>query len=324
MRVAIDLGFGYTKVKTSLGDKLCFPSVLGKKRKDSYLSSFLKSDDYVVKIDIEGDKKEYYVGEMAEINGFSRKWNSDKSMDSKTIKVLALSALAILSNGEDIELKIGLPISLFQKYKLSEKNALEGLKAKVAVNGEDAKEINIKSVDVGVQGLGAYFSIALDDKEDKTLSSLALIDIGYRTVDYLFVIKGSKGMSLSDEFSGTLEDEGLNVALNDALRELKADEIEIGLSDLEKAIISSQYLVDTGKKEVDISKYIESSFSRLAERISSKLNIIWQGLERELPLMYLTGGGGEMLFKYLKKYYPVAKKHKNPRFANCDGYLLVL
>ena len=129
---------------------------------------------------------------------------------------------------EEIDLAVGLPISIFDKQKEELKNALQGIELTISVNKEEFKTYKIKSVYVFIQGAGAYYSMIMDLNGEITNYDLAnrscgIIDIGYRTVDYLVMGKGKKGIHVLDDLTGSLEEEGMNYATKEIQQFLLSD-----------------------------------------------------------------------------------------------------
>lgn len=328
MKIAVDIGFGYTKVKSEDGVQKSFPSVFGKAKKELFGKQFRQTkEDYRVVITIGGEEKRYYVGDLAIINSCVRNWNSDKSMDKEQLRVLALTALALVvdDNTNEVDLILGLPISLFQKYSESLKSVFEGLEAKVKLNDKADKEIIISSVSVGMQSLGAYFALVTNKDEKIEVSSMGIIDVGYRTVDYLMLKMLRNGtkkkMAFLDSHSGTLEEEGVYNVFKDVMNRLKEDDINVPILELEQTVIYNKGILDTKIGKVDVNDYMAEALDDLARRIKSQLNVAWGEMAEDLSLVYLCGGGGALIHDYLKEHYTDVRLQDEARFVNCDGYL---
>lgn len=329
MRISVDIGFGFIKGVNEKGEKVCFPSVVGRKTLNMLSGLVGVQDDYIVAI--EGSKSDtttYYVGDVAITNKFERNWNNDKSFDLNLLKVFCGTCISLLGGDEkDVDLSVGLPISFFNSHRQDLKDMLQGMKIKIKVNDGEFKTFTIKSVYVFIQGAGAYYATIFNTdgdvvNYDLANSSCAIIDIGYRTVDYLVMEKGKKGINVLDNLTGSLEDEGMNVAMQEIAQALF---MECGgvvdLVEVEKALLWSNGKMEYGPSIIDLRKHQEEAYSHLAEKIKNKINIQWNKTAVSIPVIYLTGGGASELYKYMHKHFKQLKVQDNGQYANAIGYL---
>lgn len=335
MRVAVDIGFGFVKVLSENGDMKCFPSIITK-RSDSSLKSIIggTEDDYAITYkELSGDntEKKYYVGDAGMTNGGERRWEDKTKINVDDIKIFLSTAVGLVNSSNDpVDLCVGLPLSFYVDKKDELKNVIESLQAEVSIAGIKSKRtINCKSVFVFPQGAGAYYAAMYDvngnlKKENINLvtSSVGIIDIGYRTVDYLVMGKARKGITMMENLSGSLEEDGMNIALQDIERAV-SEKIRrnIGLNAIEKALFWFGGNLEYKGEEINLIPYEESSYKERAEQIASKIKIKW-GLEGELlATVIITGGGGAALYPYLKDQFEQAQLQENASYANCVGYL---
>lgn len=335
MRVAIDIGFGFIKAINENGKTECFPSIIAK-RGESSMSSFVgKSDPYAViywEVEEGGKKNEkrLFVGDAALTNGGERKWkDKDQKLDTEDIKVFISVALAALSTGkESFDICVGLPISYFNSKKEELESILTSLNARIMMSGQTVlHEIKINSVSVFPQGIGAYYAALFDiNGKPKNLrlvtSSVGVIDVGYRTVDYLVMGKSKNGIVPKDHLSGSLEEDGMNKAIKDIADAISAElNREITIVEVEKAILWFDNELNYKGQTYSLSKYVDAAYKDLAESISSKIKIKW-GLEGDmLEHIIITGGGGGSLFPFLKNNFEHADLQEKSEFANASGYL---
>lgn len=321
MNISIDVGFGFTKVKFK--KKLeSFPSVVGSVRETDL--NFLNDqygvqEDYMVSIKESGIEKSYYVGNLAMINRVERNWNADRTIDDDILKTLVLTAIAAVKASGELEVSVGLPIAIYNEQRDRVESILYGVEAEVSLNSEKHKKIKISKVNVLVQGLGACIDL-ITTKQENLPNFFAVIDVGYRTVDYLVVKMTSKGQTIVGRFSGTLSEEGMNVAFNLAIEKLKAKGIKISYADFEKAVINQEYEVFHKDGKINIKDDVQEEFKMLAERIKDKLNVKWKEISEELAKVFITGGGSRDLFSYLNKYYTNAELQESSQYANVSGY----
>lgn len=338
MRIAVDIGFGFVKAMNEKGEKVSFPSVLAK-RSDSALRGIIGGaiDDYSITYWEDGvngakeNEKKMYIGEAAMTNGGERKWDDKGKFNIEDLKVFISVAVGLINPAnEPIELCVGLPMSYYIDVKDSLREALKSLKAFVSIYGlKPAREIATKNLFIFPQGAGAYYAAiySIDGQiKDYELagSSVGVIDIGYRTVDYLVMGKGRKGLTMLDGLFGSLEDEGMNIAFQDIQRSLvdsgKIKE-EVGIIEIEKALLWFGGKLEYKTGEIDITEYEEMAYIERAEQIASKIKIKWGTEGNVIRKIFITGGGGEALCAVLKNKFDQAVLQDNPSHANCEGYL---
>lgn len=338
MRIAVDIGFGFVKSMNEFGMKTSFPSVLAK-RSDSALKSIIGGavDDYSVTYwegsadGIRENEKKLYIGEAAMTNGGERKWDDKGKFNVDDLKVFITAAVGLINpNNESVDLCVGLPMSYYVEVKDALREALKSLKANISILGhKPLRKVDINSLFIFPQGAGAYYAAIYNiDGEIKDYelagSSVGVIDIGYRTVDYLVMGKGRKGLTMLDGMYGSLEEEGMKVAYLDIQRSLIDDGMvkeEVGIIEIEKAILwfGGNFEYKTG--DINVTEYEERAYKERSEQIASKIKIKWGAEGNVIRKIFITGGGGETLFPFLKSKFDQAVLQDNPSHANCEGYL---
>lgn len=338
MRIAVDIGFGFIKVMSENGAKESFPSVIAKRSENS-LKGIVggAGDDYSVvywEIDKDGEKqneKRCYVGDAAMTNGGTRKWEDKSDFNVEEMKIFISTAVTLVNpKNEPVDICVGLPMSYYLQKKEELEEVLKSINAKTAITGiARVGEIKFNSVFCFPQGAGAYYA-AIFDIEGKikdynlATSSVGVIDIGYRTVDYLVMGKGRKGISIIDGLSGSLEEDGMNKVFQNiqkSVSELSNVQHEISLLDIEKAILWFGSKLDYRRETINIANIEEEAYREHAENIASKIKIKWGSEGELLTTILISGGGGESLFQTLKEKFEQAELQENCSFANCEGYL---
>ncbi len=336
MRVAVDIGYGFVKVLSESGEKQSFPSILTK-RIDSSLKSVIGGavDDYSITYreitNSASDEKKYYIGDAGMTNGGERRWEDKTKINVDDIKVFIATAVGLVNPSNDpVDLCVGLPMSYYMEKKDELKDVISTLQAEVLISGIKSKRIiKCNSVFVFPQGAGAYYASMYDvngmlksENINLVTSSVGIIDIGYRTVDYLVMGKGRKGITMLENLSGSLEDDGMNIALQDIERAISEKlKRNIGLIEVEKTLFWFGGKFDYKGEEIILIPYEENAYKERAEQIASKMKLKW-GVEGELlSAIIITGGGGEALFPWLNDKFEQAQIQDNAAFANCEGYL---
>lgn len=335
MRIAVDIGFGFIKAMSEHGNKTSFPSVISK-RGETSLKGIVggADDDYSIIYWEDGisgreNEKKCYVGDAGITNGGNRKWEDKSDFNEDDMKVFIATAVGLLNpSNEIVDLCVGLPMSYYMQKKDELVKVLESLNAKISYAGINGiREVKFKSIFVFPQGAGAYYSAVFEcngEIKDYNLasSSVGVIDIGYRTVDYLVMGKGRKGINIIDNLSGSLEEDGMHRAFQQIENNI-SEKVgrEIGLIEVEKALLWFGGKLDYRRESYNLIEYEEQAYKERAEQISSKIKIKW-GVDGDLlDIILITGGGGESLYPILKEKFEQSELQKEPAFANCKGYL---
>lgn len=333
MRISVDIGFGYTKAVSETGREVMFPSVVGRKFTSS-LEGILggNQEDYIVTLrqpEIPNDEAQsYYVGDAAMTAGGTRTWEEEHAKN-RNLDVLISTAMGLLNEKDDepVQLAVGLPMSVFMAQQNELKKKLTGLHI-TCVIGNKTKELRVESVFVFPQGAGVYYA-ALHDIDggirnmEFVNKQVAVIDVGYRTTDFLFMVKGKKGLVPRPEpFSGS-EDIGMNTAhmeiQTEILRPLKGQQADI--LDIEKAIMWYNGMMPIKGGELDLKPYRTRAYANLADEIASRLKRRWGDDINTLSAIIIGGGGGDALYSHFENSFPAAMKIEKPEYANARGYL---
>lgn len=336
MRIAVDIGFGFVKAMNELGSKIIFPTVIARQSENT-LRGIVggTGDDYSIiywetsKTGETFNQKKLYVGDAGITNLANRRWEDKTEFNAEDLKVFISTAVGLLNtNNKKIDLVVGLPVSYYLKQKDELISILKDLKAKISYEGiTGIREIQFNDIFVFPQGAGAYYS-AIFDKNGEIVnynlanSSVGIIDVGFRTVDYLVMAKGRKSISIVDRLTGSLEEEGINRAFQQIESEI-SNEIgkSLGVMEIEKAILWFDSKLDYKRNQIDLKVYEERAYKDLAENISSQIKQKWGSDEDTLPIILITGGGGQVLYPILKTKFKQAELQANSSFANCEGYL---
>lgn len=338
MRIAVDIGFGFVKVMSEHGEKFLFPSVIAN-RNDNSLKSIIggTEDDYSITYwEIEGNNenekintRKCYVGDAGLTNNGIRRWEDKDQFNIDELKIFISTAIGLVNaNNDEVDLCVGLPMSYYLQKKDELIQMLETINARVSYTGiKNVRKIKIKSIFVFPQGAGAYYS-AICDKEGEikdynlATTSVGIVDIGYRTVDFLVMGKGRKGITMFDTMSGSLEEDGMNKAYQEIESEVsKKIGSEIGIIEVEKALLWFGGQLDYLGEAIDLLQFEEGVYKSRAEVISSKIKLKWGKQEERLSTVLITGGGGEEVYEAMQEKFKKAKLQKNATYANCEGYL---
>lgn len=328
MRISVDIGYGFTKAVNEEGKEVSYPSVVGRKFESS-LGGVLggNHEDYEVKLKYKDEDVEqsFYVGDAAMSAGGSRTWE-EEAAKNRNLFVLVSTAISLLkTDDEPVDLAVGLPMSFFNTQRKAIKEALENLEAVCEVSGVE-NEFQIRSVFVFPQSAGIYYS-ALHDinggiKNINLINKpVAIIDVGYRTVDILYMARSKKGLMPREDLSGS-EDLGMNEAHKivqmDTSKLIKSN---ADLIDIEKALLWFNGDFDYKGNTYNLRSTRDQAYENHAQAIMSWVKQKWGDEINMLSAVIIGGGGGDSLFPYFREDIATATKVEQPEFANARGYL---
>jgi len=292
-------------------------------------------DDYSVtywEVNKDGNyenEKKLYIGDAGLSNGGTRKWEDKDKFNVEDLKIFIVTAVGLLNpQNEKVDLCLGLPMSYYLEKKDELKEGLKDLNARVSIFGlKNLRMIEFESIFVFPQGAGAYYSSFCDIKGnitdyDLAQSNAGVIDIGFRTVDFLVMMKGRNGIQIADNLSGSLEEDGMNVAFQNIQKSVSEKVFkEVALEEIEKAVLWFNSKFDFRGETIDITQYEDQAYKELAEEICSKIKIRWGSDGDLLSRIVITGGGAEELFPYIREKFDTAVIQEDCAFGNCKGYL---
>lgn len=262
MKIALDLGFGWTKVCTDTGKCFKFPTWLA-----------YYSNDSIGEVDrVVVDGREYVVGEDARI-------------ERQKITIAGIQ-----------ELLNYFPV--FKKYVLEKLNVPENeaqiITGLPPAHKDKAKILEKMGATVLPQGVGIFLDIA--DKIDT--SEVLIFDIGFNTVDYILVLNGKKKKGRTIEKQGIERMiELFRDKLPDELSYLKRSAFQT-LPTLMRTF-EKGYAVIEGEK-IDLTPYKERAIEEYNEHLQNKLKSEVGNLISEIEQIVVAGGGAYYL-KNLRK-----------------------
>lgn len=329
MRISVDIGYGFTKAVNEEGKEVSFPSVVGRKF-GSTLGNVLgvAQEDYEIKLkykDEDREEQSFYVGDAGMSAGGSRTWEEEAAKNRNLI-VLVSTAIAILNTkDEPVDLAVGLPMSYFNTQRKAIREALRNLEV-ICEIGNEEKEIHIQSVFVFPQSAGVYYAaIHNTDGSIKNINLInkpvSIIDVGYRTVDILYMARSKKGLMPREDLSGS-EDLGMNEAHKEV--QIETSKLIRGTADIikvEKALLWFNGDFDYKGNTYNLRKIQQKAYENHAQSIISWVKQKWADEINDLSAILIGGGGGESLYPYFSESFPTAMKVEQPEFANARGYL---
>ena len=334
--ISIDLGFGHVKAVNEDGRTLTFPSVYNKLTKKALFGAV---EDYVLDIveDKNGEvaKRSFNVGCASQVEGAERRWDDKTSeFNQEQLEIYITTAIAGLvgkPGAYEIDLLLGLPISYFLSKQDSLKQALKGKKFKVFLNNSKAEYgITLKTVTVQPQGVGALnnelFNLTGNVKNQELhKDAVFLIDIGHRTVDYLYMKTLPSGKRINvATLTGSAEELGMNKSYQ-KIRDRILDEtgFQVTEADLEWVALNPEkgYKMILRGQEIDLSNIFKEEYISHAKAISDRIKKLLDVEEQNVQHFLITGGGAMPLYEYMEDEFHGMRKCDECKFANARGYM---
>lgn len=262
------------------------------------------------------------LGEDA-VLGSNFMWKTDEEKNDEPFYtpfiLLALTRMGITN----ADIVLGLPVSTASNKKKVDrvKEAYSGTK-EATINGRNITFTTRASV--MAEPLGTYLSLVLDEnnryvKNGPFLNDqLAIVDIGYRTVDFVILDRGKlaathtsmSGMiQLFDGIKAYLESEYGKMRPNEEVRIYNKIISGFGVATLK---IAGEFVrPDFWKRAAELK-------AQLAKDIADEVRIVLNKIRPDKVM--LTGGGALFLKEELMNNNRHFLMHHNPRFANVLGF----
>ena len=305
--LAIDVGHGWTKA-LSATKRVYFPSLIAAAPPALDLGEYAQSNA----VHING--RAYFVGEAARPYA-TPLWARDKASDRETLFLLMIAAASLEADG-DLQLATGLPLSWYGDQRAALQTALESLPPQtIQLPKQPARTLHIVSAEVLPQAMAAAIAL-LSDPVSSGQSTL-LIDIGYRTSDYLTIQRRpNKPPDFILPQSGTIE---LGMSL---IAETVAVELENlyhqpftpGEVETAPQIMMKGHAVDLHAPRQQARELLVTQLHQeLVYRLKTQLDRMHQ--------IILVGGGASVLTEPLHRLLDVpVMMATDPQWANVRGY----
>jgi plasmid segregation protein ParM len=321
--IGVDLGYGFVKATDGKSDIL-FPAVVGQARNLRYVNDEASEHNYINNMDVIVEGREYFVGDLAnrqsDIVLFSL---NENRMDEGISKVLLVTALSLLANGRNTDYNIvtGLPVGFYTETKQTITQHFKGrhnITLRLNQQTEQEKTLQVNEVKVLPQPFGSLFNLILDQNgalidENMAAAKIGIIDIGFRTTDYIVI----HSLENIDRLSGSS-----NTALSTAyimISEMLRDEFRITKPIYQLDEIVRQSVIRISGKSYNLEEIKKHAFAMVAEKLVTEITGIWTN-RWELDMVFITGGGGIAIADYILPYFENAMLVKEAQFANVYGF----
>ena len=315
--VGLDVGFGYTKV-TDGSKAFIFPSVVSPQVNISFRSGVQDPTNRLDNLEITLEGETCFVGSLALRQGkFARSTLDRSRTKNREFRFLSLTALALLAETpfDEFSIVTGLPVDDYDDRGLIEEN-LSG-RFRIDIAGREF-QFNVRNIMVVPQPYGALMDLIFKDTrgnidEKYSDAQVGIIDIGYKTTDFVVVHKGEYIQKLS----GSLK-KGISTFYQAAIPKLSAH--YQGNWDLQMVDVALRdgFINCLGNRiEID-PELINQELEGLADEIVSWIYTRWSG--EPVDYFVCTGGGSIPLKHLLRKAFPQMSFAENPQQANVQGF----
>jgi plasmid segregation protein ParM len=318
MLLGLDIGFGFSKTVTRFGAD-AFPSVVADwTPADVQIGGFDRSD--LEALAYQG--RQYLVGERALkvgrrlFVGLSREW-----FGTVPYRLLVLNAIRrrVPQSSLPVTVVTGLPVGDIPQHLVTVKRQLVGTHRLEVLPAGRTWEVTIADARVIPQPLGTVFSQVMDDEGNLTDARLVemrigVLDVGFRTSDY-FTLQGFEVIPAQCLTRNT----GIAELLLDVSREVSSRYgVETDPHALNDVVLRKMLAV--GARTADISGIVDPLLDRHAEAILAHGRMLWGDEARDLQVLWMTGGGAQLLGARLKELAPHATLVTNARIQNAVGF----
>lgn len=331
--VAVDLGYGFVKAMSSNGKQVLFPSIVGNGYQRGMMDLFGDTSQDLSNIHVQVQGEDYFVGELAKESRSQSRIFERERFNHMYTHILLNVAIQLVTDKNTSAVKVvtGLPLDFYQSqakdFQVSITGVQPGLKWQSGpVTG--SRQIAIEEALVFPQGASAIFAALMDKngqpnhaEQIREGSIIGLIDIGFRTTDFV-VVEMKQGGSFvpKTKLSGTVDEGVFNL-----YREIRqAYKTKTGGADLGETyvdrILRDKELTYRGEK-IDFSQVIDKSLQAITANIVDRLKAVWAEESDLFDSIFLAGGGGAL---FADQFQPAfdnrLKTIPSSQFANTVGY----
>jgi len=306
--IAIDIGHGWTKVLTGAGARTRFPSLIAPAPAAVDLGEWSQSP--VVRI----NQLPYLVGESARPYA-TPLWSRSKATDADTLRLLWVAMAHVGASGS-VQIATGLPLAWFGTQRQAFRETLIGCHGTVQLPGEPPQDITIESAKILPQAVAG--AIATWSHPVIAPDRALIIDIGYRTSDFLIVKRAPQApLDIALDGSGTIE-HGMSAIAESVVTQLENQwHVPFSLGEVESADTVSIH-----GERIDLVPLRAHARTLLAERLIQELALRLKGQWDRMDTMVLLGGGAVALREELEPRLPsTVQVPADPQWANVRGYL---
>jgi plasmid segregation protein ParM len=325
LTVGLDIGYGVVKVVTDQ-QALTFPSVMGHAREIKFQQDIIQQKYQGDQIT--DDEGQWFVGDLAlaqlppgELLRLRGRTANEKTMGNSFRLRLAKVAIGKLVQGiwgrDIVHLKIstGLPVD----HMRDASELKEALLGQHIIQTDSCDVIaNVTDVIVMPQPYGTAYSQMLTPTGEiniyHTYMRTGIVDAGTYTVDIALDDDGE----FVDAESGSVEG-GVYTAQERISAMLERDYREKMPYKIIEQVLKTGIFTASGKP-IDYSEAVEDALSPLRSATLNLMSEKW-GRGTTVDVIYLSGGGAELVYEQVADAYPQTRLVPDAQMANARGYL---
>lgn len=287
--IAIDKGTAYTKSS----ELISFKSTIREYRNDEL--NF--SQDKII---VEYLNRKYVIGEDGRTNT-----NLFKSEQDET-RLLVLTSIALSNPNQQRQITsliTGLPIGRMEYERNTMKRLFQYTSNKISINGEQYT-IDIGRTEIFPEGASSFYYL-------QDIDEGLIVDIGGLSIDTALFNKKKKLAKYSTYRLGVLP-------LYRDIANYIGSKYSLTLNEWSvQDILTDGLSINGVKVELNITHIIEGYIQKIIQALEFDYNI------PQIQNIFITGGGGEFLYSYIKQNIPRVQLMKNARFTNVLTYKLL-
>lgn len=306
MQLAIDAGHGYVKALSLRGERQLFPALIHPAPVMVDLGSF--GQDPVTRI----DDTAYWVGQAAKRLA-APLWSRDKAVDEDTLRLILVAAAQLGAVGP-VRLATGLPLAWYGSGRQNFTRALQGYGGIVVLPQGQHSRLWFDSVLVLPQGVAAAGPVL--DADAYAPGPYLIVDVGYRTTDFIVVTKKADGSLDFDPLAAGSLELGMHTVHSTLAQQLTDRHHTVFTA---AQVAQGDSLIVRGQT-VDITAEQTRQETAVAHRIVQGLLEKLDSQMDQLLGLVAVGGGSDLLARQV----PDVIQPAEPQWANVTGYLAAL
>ena len=252
----------------------------------------------------------YFVGETARLQGQLKNpiGTYDSWISTPEYAALILGAFKkAAAEGIDIDkprLVLGLPTHLFSQQK-------------DVLNGVVSDLVQVDHLMVMPQPVGAYHATMLDEyglplaHRSMATQTWCVVDIGYYTTDFLVIQKGRFVQNAMGSCAG------MRFAAEHLVSLLTRKGLATDIQEAEEALINRSIKYFAHRQ--DVGREVDLALAKNVTEVTDTLGRTISAIARQMDGLVVAGGGGGLIFPFIKAIYPTAMLATDSRFAVAEG-----
>lgn len=270
--IGVDVGRGYTCASSRYDGELyeCnFKSIVGIGRKMEEYPKKIKEN---IHLEFNQTGKQYFIGELAEKEGYLPTQNVKDSKITDTVERLLFAAIFKVNKTKRVNIMLGVPYKIFERKTLKDvKDKYEGRRVVMTdCTSDELKEIIINKISIyrEADAALAYHTRKLD-KLDKPFG---MVNVGFRSTEFCYF---DRNFEYSNKKSATKEI-GNKTSL---------EYVQKCLQSSDGKIMKELYEVDSSKEYKDLK---DTGYDILKELLKQEMENLWIN-EDEMEIVFAGG-----------------------------------